>query len=445
MPTEEVKRQLLKCRATIAVTIEAFLPTVLCAKAECPEIKTIVLVSPNVQSGYLSFFDLIKTDPTGHEFCKGTDSNTLEDLAYLPFSSGTTGPPKGVMITHSNLTTLLNQYTTYPEVCVLQQLNSATGHQERMLGVLPFFHAYGFFGVLVVGTRLGAHILTLPKFEPQLFVRAIKRHRPTVMHLVTPLISLLTKSPDCTSADLEATHTIIGSAAPIGSGLIHKMLEKAGKYIFFQEGYGLTEMTAGTHLLYKTRRNDKIGSCGMVIPSTLCKVVHLETGTSLGPGEKVEICLKGPQMMTGYFGNEEATRNTIDPDGWLHTGDIGYYDENFDFYIVDRLKELNKVQGFQVSPSELEDLLRNYPGVADVAVIGIPDEEHGEVPRAYVVAKQPGKLTEENVQEYLREKAAPFKQLRGGVQFVKAIPKAPTGKILRRELLMAYRKEKGLK
>ena len=425
------------------MTIDTFLPTVLCAKEECPDLNTIIVVSPTPPSGCTSFFDLIKTDPEGHDFLKGTEINTLEDLAYLPFSSGTTGPPKGVMITHSSLTTLTNQYTKYPDVCVLSPRDGTTGRQERLIGILPFFHAYGISGVLIAGTRLGAHILTLPKFEPQLFVNAIKKHKPTVMHLVTPLISYLTQTPQCTSADLEATHTIIGGAAPIGAGLIHKMLEKAGKYIFFQEGYGLTEMTAVTHILYKTRRHDKIGSCGTVIPNTMSKVVDLETGAALGPYEKGEICLKGPQMMKGYFDNPEATRDTIDPDGWLHTGDIGYYDEDLDFYIVDRLKELIKVKGFQVAPSEIEDLLRDHPDVSDVAVIGVPDDEFGEAPRAYIVPKKPG-LTEESVHEYLKDKVAPFKQLRGGIQFLQAIPKASSGKILRRELILSYRKERGL-
>jgi 4-coumarate--CoA ligase len=145
------------------------------------------------------------------------------------------------------------------------------------------------------------------------------------------------------------------------------------------------------------------------------------------------------QIMKGYFHNDEATRNTIDSQGWLHTGDVAYYDEEGFFYIVDRLKELVKVKGFQVAPSELEDILRKHDKIEDVAIIGVPHEESGEAPRAYITVKKGQSLEEEEVHDYLRPKVAKFKQLKGGVEFRETIPKAPSGKILRRELMEDYR------
>jgi len=263
------------------------------------------------------------------------------------------------------------------------------------------------------------------------------------MHLVTPLISFIVNNPEITKKELEQISVITGGAASIGKTLINRLIEKAGKYIFFQEGYGMTEMSPLSHLLNPSTKNEKIGSCGTPIPSTWSKIIDIKTGESLPAHKNGEICVKGPQVMKGYFNNEEATRNTIDPDGWLHTGDIGYYDDDKCFYIVDRLKELIKVRGFQVSPSELEDTLRKHPEVDDVAVIGIPDEEAGELPRAYIVRKSEN-LSEDVVNGYLKPILAYYKQLKGGIVFVKAIPKAPSGKILRRELIQEYKKQNNI-
>ena len=152
--------------------------------------------------------------------------------------------------------------------------------------------------------------------------------------------------------------------------------------------------------------------------------------------------------MTGYYKNDEATKSTIDSDGWIHTGDIAYYDDDDCLYIVDRLKELIKVKGFQVAPSELENLLRNHPKVEDVAVIGIPDTKWGEVPRAYIVPNNKDaaakSLREEEVQDFMKNQVTDYKQLRGGVEFIQDIPKASSGKILRRELLSMYKLQKGI-
>lgn len=176
------------------------------------------------------------------------------------------------------------------------------------------------------------------------------------------------------------------------------------------------------------------GSIGKLVPNTVCKIVCPQTETELDKvGEVGEICVKGPQVMKGYLHNQKATDDII-KDGWLHTGDIGYVKENGNFVITDRLKELIKYKGFQVAPAELEDLLLHHPEVQDAAVIGMPDDEAGEVPRAYIVRKPDSPVTAGDITHYVEENVSHFKKLRGGVQFVDAIPKAPSGKILRRIL-----------
>jgi acyl-CoA synthetase (AMP-forming)/AMP-acid ligase II len=244
-------------------------------------------------------------------------------------------------------------------------------------------------------------------------------------------------SPEFTKKEFESIHSIMGGAAPIGESLITRLLQKAEKYFFFQEGYGMTESSPVTHILPSSTKNKKIGSCGIILPGTECKLVDPSTGEAVGRHQRGEICARGPQIMKGYFKNDKATAETIDSDGWLHTGDIGLYDDDDCFYIVDRMKELIKVKGLQVAPSELEDLLRSHPDVADVAVIGIPDERAGELPRAYVVRKRDS-FSEQDVQDFVAQKVSDHKKLNGGVEFISEIPKAASGKILRRELKAAY-------
>ena len=180
------------------------------------------------------------------------------------------------------------------------------------------------------------------------------------------------------------------------------------------------------------------GSCGRVVPNTQIKVVDINSGDNIGPGSQMtgEICIRGPQVMMGYFNNQAETDNTL-KEGWLHTGDIGYFDNNGNVYICDRLKELIKVKGYQVAPAELEDVIRSLPEVTDVAVIGIDDERDGEVPRAYVVSSS-SDLTSSKVEEHVAQSLSAYKHLKGGVAFVKEIPKSAAGKILRKDLKVQY-------
>lgn len=240
---------------------------------------------------------------------------------------------------------------------------------------------------------------------------------------------------------VEPKHTktikyVMSGAAPMGQTDAERFNLIAPNAQFFQ-GYGLTE--ASPVVLMSKLGSKNYASVGVPTPDTEAKIVLLnDLGmTGVGPNVSGELLVRGPQIMKGYHNNEESTRDTITSDGWLRTGDIGHYDENHEFYITDRLKELIKVKGFQVPPAELEELLRDHPDISDAAVIGIPHHNSGELPRAYVVKKNP-KITEQEIKDYVAKKVAEYKRLEGGVEFVNAIPKNATGKILRRELKQKF-------
>src|SRR6185295_4477823 len=240
----------------------------------------------------------------------------------------------------------------------------------------------------------------------------------------------LSKHPVVDNYKLPKLHTIFSGAAPLGEDLTRACMERLGCSV--RQGYGMTETSPVTHSSPAPPLQLKFGSVGVPAPNTECKIVDLETGAPLGPGEKGEVCVRGPQIMTGYLNKPEATAQTIDPEGWLHTGDIGYYDEDGHFFIVDRAKELIKYKGFQVPPAELEAVLLSHPCVADAAVIPCPDDEAGEVPKAILVLKS--EATEAEILNFVSERVAPYKRIRY-VEFTEQIPKSPSGKILRRVLV----------
>ncbi|XP_047502839.1 4-coumarate--CoA ligase 1-like isoform X1 [Penaeus chinensis] len=420
----EIAKQLENSRASFVMTHPLLLTTIQEACNIYKGVKHIIVNGP-AQAGSISLQDLIEDDGTA--FPEDIKINPKEDLVVLPYSSGTTGVPKGVMLTHYNLVANLQQIT-HPS---LMSVKGTT--QDIFLGVLPFFHIYGMVPCMGLSLMTGSLTVTLPMFEPKLFVEAIQKYKVTYLHTVPPLVSFLTQSPMVKPELLDNVHTMVCGAAPVGPVLINEFRKKFTDRIQFQEGYGLTEAAPVTHLTPMNRYLP--GSTGPSIPNTYAKIVDLETGKTIGPNEGTgELCIKGPQIMKGYYCNEKATKETIDEEGWLHTGDIAKMDEDENVYIVDRLKELIKVKGLQVAPAELEDLLRDHPDIIDVAVIGIPDERAGEVPRAYVVLSQNSTKTEEEIAQYVEENVAPHKKLAGGVIFVNEIPKLATGKILRRKL-----------
>lgn len=427
-----IATQLSCSGATVVVTHKGVLPEVLKACRACEDMRHIIVIGAGpeeVQQGLLAFHDLVKDD--GKAFPHSLQINPREDVVVLPYSSGTTGLPKGVMLTHYNLVANMHQLQ-HDDISTLR--DNRGEHQEVFLGILPYFHIYGMVPCMGISLVTGSKTVTLPFLKAELFINTVEKYKITYLHTVPPILDFLASSDLVKPELLKQTHTVMCGAAPIGPTLITELLNKFGDKIYFQEGYGMTEASPVTHV---TPRSKFVkGSTGVAIPNTLTKIVDLSTGKTLLPnGGEGELCVKGPQVMKGYYKNEEATRETIDPDGWLHTGDIARMDADQNVFIVDRLKELIKVKGLQVAPAELEDLIRQLPDVADVAVVGMPvDSAAGEAPRAFVVVPPGSPLTLKAIQDFVESKVPAHKKLSGGLEFVDAIPRSPAGKILRREL-----------
>jgi acyl-CoA synthetase (AMP-forming)/AMP-acid ligase II len=404
---EEMGFQLRNAGAKLAVVAEPFAARAREAGAE----DVLVL-------GDAAFEELLTTDPDGPL----PDAADPGDLVALPYSSGTTGLPKGVMLTHRNVVANLGQIRAV----------QALGEDDTVAGVLPFFHIYGMTVIMNQALRTGATVVTMPRFELEAFLDLLERHRVTKLHLVPPIILALAKHPSVEGRDLSALTWINSGAAPLSAELADACAERLGCAVV--QGYGLTETSPVTHAVPVERDENRPGSIGPAVPSTECKVADVLDGRELGPGEDGEVWIRGPQVMQGYLGDDEATANTLDDDGWLHTGDIGHADEDGWFYLVDRLKELIKVKGFQVAPAELEALLLEHPAVADAAVVGSPDEESGEVPKAFVVAAGGRDLDVAELQEFVAARVATYKQVRR-IEVLDEIPKSASGKILRRVLV----------
>jgi acyl-CoA synthetase (AMP-forming)/AMP-acid ligase II len=350
-----------------------------------------------------------------------------EDLVALPYSSGTTGLPKGVMLTHHNLVA---------NMCQMEGLNYFAEH-DTLIAVLPMFHIYGLVVILNHGLRQGATIVTLPRFELEPFLQTLQKYEVTLAHLVPPIVLALSKHPIVDKYPLPKVRTLFCGAAPLDENLTRACMERLGCDI--RQGYGMTETSPVTHSSPVDRSQVKFGSVGVTAPNTECKIVDLETGELLGPNKEGEVCVRGPQVMKGYLNQPEATAATIDAEHWLHTGDIGYADADGHFFIVDRAKELIKYKGFQVPPAELEGVLLTHPAISDAAVIPCPDDEAGEVPKAFVVLK--GEASAEEIITFVNERVASYKKIRS-VEFIDKIPKSASGKILRRVLVQAERERK---
>jgi acyl-CoA synthetase (AMP-forming)/AMP-acid ligase II len=354
--------------------------------------------------------------------------NPREDLVALPYSSGTTGLPKGVMLTHYNLVSNLRQ----AEGC------EPLPEDDVLVAVLPFFHIYGMVMILSQGLYRGATLVTMPRFDLEEFLRVLQDYAVTRAYTVPPIVLALAKHPLVDKYDLSPLRAIACGAAPLGPEVAAACAERLGKVV--RQGYGMTEASPLTHFTPLNLEKINRGTSGQPVPNTECKIVDVGTGEELGPDQEGEIWVRGPQVMRGYLNRPEETAATVDGQGWLHTGDVGFADEDGFFYIVDRVKELIKYKGLQVAPAELEAVLLTHPAVADAAVVPSPDEEAGEVPKAFVVLKSPAAA--EELMAFVAARVAPHKKIRL-LEFAEQIPKTASGKILRRVLIERERKAAG--
>ncbi len=408
---EEVQFQLNDAGAELLVTIPDFVATAKAA-SEGTAVARIAVIGDSSDD---------TVTPLGELYGDAIEQVPIdvgEQVVVLPYSSGTTGLPKGVMLTHHNLVANLAQSRPVLDY----------GENEMALAVLPFFHIYG-MQVLMNGLLAeGVGVVTMPRFDMEQALGLIEQHKVTQFFAVPPIVLGLAKHPAVDNFDLSSLRKIFCGAAPLGAELGEEAAERIGCAVV--QGYGMTELSPISHA---TAGDDvKAGSSGITVPNTECRLVD-ENGEDQGVDGRGELWVRGPQVMKGYLNNPEATAATIDDDGWLHTGDVAVIDADGHTYIVDRVKELIKYKGFQVPPAELEALIVTHPAVADVAVIGIPDDEAGELPRAYVVLKPGMEATAEELRAFVAEHVATYKQIRQ-VVFTDEIPKSASGKILRRFL-----------
>ncbi|MFF4537593.1 4-coumarate--CoA ligase family protein [Streptomyces aureus] len=415
---EEFAKQLRDSSARWIVTVSPLLETARQAAELAGGIREILVCDQ--AEGHRSLLDLLGSTAPEPEVA----IDPVEDVAALPYSSGTTGVPKGVMLTHRSIATNLAQLSPAMPM----------GPDDRILAVLPFFHIYGLTALMNAPLRQGATVVVLPRFDLDTFLRAIQDHRITGLYVAPPIVLALAKHPAVAEYDLSSLKYIVSAAAPLDAALAAACSARLGLPPVGQ-AYGMTELSPGTHVVPLDAENPPPGTVGKLVAGTEMRIVSLDDpDKDVAVGERGEIVVRGPQVMKGYLGRPDATAAMIDPDGWLHTGDVGHVDADGWLFVVDRVKELIKYKGFQVAPAELEALLLTHPGIADAAVIGAYNEDNNEIPHAFVV-RQPSAagLSQNEVMMYVAERVAPYKRVRL-VTFIDAVPRAVSGKILRREL-----------
>ncbi|KAK5643660.1 hypothetical protein RI129_007505 [Pyrocoelia pectoralis] len=426
---DELRRQFKDSNVKAVVTISLFLDVVLKVSAGLPGYKTTICVggADDAVKNVRSLQNLIMED-----YNIELPKVELNNSAMIPYSSGTTGLPKGVILSHANLVANLMQLE-HPNLCTLKP-----GEENKKgLTVLPYFHIYGYNSIMNLCAKLGISLVSLPKFTPEDYIKALLEHKPYFLFVVPSLLLFLATHPSVTRNHLASVEIVTSGAALASEGLMQKFRDKVGRDVMIRQGYGMTETSPVILFSPRDLPRSKKGTIGLLVPNTEAKVRSLIGEKDTEPNMPGELLIKGPQVMKGYLNNPEATKEMFTEDGWMRTGDVVYYDDDGYFYIVDRCKELIKVKGNQVSPTELENIILDLPDITDAAVVGIPDTLSGELPRAFVVKKKDAKVTEDDILTFVNAKVAPYKRIMGGIKFIESIPRNPSGKILRNELKIA--------
>jgi acyl-CoA synthetase (AMP-forming)/AMP-acid ligase II len=449
---DELAFQLKNSGSKAIVTTKAFLPAALEAaqKSGIDQDRILLLGEERDDSHRVKHWTNIRKTSGAQRYRRRKVKTPSKDLAFLVYSSGTTGLPKGVMLSHSNI------------VANLCQLHDSVGKsyvsgRDKILGVLPFFHIYGLTGLVQQPLHRGVELVVMPGFDLKRFLESIQTHRITFIYVAPPVIVRLARDETVGQYDLSSLKMMTSGAAPLTRELVDTVYQKYN--IKINQAYGLSETSPMAHTQPWDEWYSSVGSVGKILPNMSARYVDPD-GNELGPGAVGELWMAGPNIFQGYWKNDEATADcveVVDGQRWFKTGDVGFQDEKHNFYITDRVKELIKYKGFQVAPAELEGKLMAHPLVNDIAVIGVYDlEQHTEVPRAYIVHAKKGKdagdaetgvpkgeakQDAEEIMQWTASKVASHKRLRGGIRFIEEIPKSASGKILRRVLKERVKKE----
>jgi long-chain acyl-CoA synthetase len=415
------------------ITVDALAATIIGIQPQT-QLETVIVTSLEefttdsrkvpLSNGSLTFSELIAS--VSEPELPHVEIDAEEDVAALVYTGGTTGVPKGAMLTHYNLYAAAIQCTLWGGPFVRRG-------EDRFLLVVPYFHVYGLI-VALFGVWQAAMQIPIAKFDAKLLLKAVKDYRPTYFPGVPTLFISMLNHPDARTSGLDQVQRFNSGSAPLPIEVIEQFERLSGAMLF--EGYGMTE-TAAIATSTPTLAKRKAGSIGLPMTGTECKIVEIEDGDREVPlGEEGELCIRGPQVMKGYWNKPEETATTI-REGWLYTGDVARMDEDGYFYIVQRKKDMILVSGFNVYPNEVEDVLFTHATVKEAAVIGVTDPYRGEAVKAFVVLREnagagSSELASELI-DYCKTKLARYK-VPSTIEFTVSLPKSAVGKVLRREL-----------
>lgn len=420
----ELSKQVQDCHPKLIITVPDLYVKIKHFRLPCVLLGPLGTPRPVGSAPVYSYSDFVTTTPGKVSL----PAVSPADVAVIMYTSGTGGASKGAVITHGNL--------------IAAALMMAASMSDREAGrvalcFLPMFHMYALSTVLIQQLHRGDTLVVMSRYQMEKMLTAVERYEVTRMFMVPPVaVELVKKIPLVKKYNVSSLREVITGAAPLGKDVLVEFSRIFPHAIVIQ-AYGMTESSGMISMGNISASGPHYGSTGRLVSGMEARIMNLDSMTPLPPYQKGEIWIRAASVMQGYLNNHKATVEAIDNEGWLHTGDLGYFDDEGRLYVVSRIKELIKYKGYQVAPVELEELLLKHPQVVDAAVVGIPDDVAGEVPMAFVVRAPLSLATAKEIKEFIAKQVAPFKKLRN-VIFTEAIPKSSSGKILKRELTQQY-------